>query len=117
MLFRSGAVAGLKTGIESLIENEKLEIKNLVGHGGFFKTSGAGQQIMASALHIPVSTLYNADLGGPNGMAILAAYMAERDEGESLEDFLSGKIYLAPIVHRRQKAASERRRRASGMDK
>lgn len=26
-------------------------------------------------------------------MAILAAYMAERDEGESLEDFLSGKIY------------------------
>ncbi len=88
-----GAVAGLKTGIESLIENEKLEIKNLVGHGGFFKTSGAGQRIMASALHIPVSTLYNADLGGPNGMAILAAYMAERDEGESLEDFLSGKIY------------------------
>lgn len=88
-----GAVAGLKTGIESLTENEKLEIRNLVGHGGFFKTGKAGQQIMASALNIPVVTQYNADLGGPNGMAILAAYMAEKDEGESLEDFLAGKIY------------------------
>ena len=31
--------------------------------------------------------------GGPYGMAILAAYMLNKSEGESLEDYLDNKVF------------------------
>ncbi|MCD8047325.1 MAG: ATPase, partial [Clostridiales bacterium] len=31
--------------------------------------------------------------GGPYGMALLASYRANRADGETLEDFLSGKVF------------------------
>ena len=31
--------------------------------------------------------------GGPWGMALLAAYLWQKEEGESLQDYLSGKVF------------------------
>jgi len=48
---------------------------------------------MAAALNTPVSIMDNADEGGPWGMAILAAYMRLRKEGERLEDYLKNRVF------------------------
>lgn len=83
-----GAVAALKLGIDLLAEQEHVETDRLLGHGGFFKTEGVGRQIMADALGVPISTMKTAGEGGPWGMALLAAYMCRKEEGESMEDYL-----------------------------
>ena len=41
----------------------------------------------------PVAVMETAGEGGPWGMAVLAAYMVNRSEGEALEDYLSGKVF------------------------
>lgn len=84
-----GAVAALKLGIDLLVEREGVETDRLLGHGGFFKTEGVGRQIMADALGVPISTMKTAGEGGPWGMALLAAYMARKAPGESMEDYLA----------------------------
>ena len=84
-----GAVAALKLGIDLLAEQEQVETDRLLGHGGFFKTEGVGRQIMADALGVPISTMKTAGEGGPWGMALLAAYMCRRAEGETMEDYLT----------------------------
>lgn len=84
-----GAVAALKLGVDLLVEREGVETDRLLGHGGFFKTEGVGRQIMADALGVPISTMRTAGEGGPWGMALLAAYMSWRAEGESMEDYLA----------------------------
>lgn len=83
-----GAIAALKLGIDLLVEREGVETDRLLGHGGFFKTEGVGRQIMADALGVPISTMKTAGEGGPWGMALLAAYMCRKAEGESMEDYL-----------------------------
>ena len=49
---------------------------------------------MAGALDIPVTVLENAGEGGPWGMALLASYMASRQDGQSLEDYLD-RVFAA----------------------
>ena len=83
-----GAIAALKLGIDLLVEQEGVETDRLLGHGGFFKTEGVGRQIMADALGVPISTMTTAGEGGPWGMALLAAYLCRRAEGETMEDYL-----------------------------
>ena len=70
-----------------------METDRLLGHGGFFKTPGVGQQILADALNVPITTMSTAGEGGPWGMALLAAYMIRKDEGETLEDYLGQKVF------------------------
>ncbi len=70
-----------------------MAIDKLLGHGGLFKTAGVGQSIMANALNTPVWVMTTAGEGGPWGMALLAAYMVEKDEGETLPQFLDSKIF------------------------
>jgi len=65
----------------------------LLGHGGFFKTAGVGQQILANALNVPITTMETAGEGGPWGMALLAAYMVRKAEGESMEDYLKNRVF------------------------
>lgn len=89
------AVATLRLGIDLLTEREHVETDSLLGHGGFFKTEGVGAQILADALNLPVSTMETAGEGGSWGMALLAAYMARKDIGESLEDYLSSRVFTA----------------------
>ena len=89
----NGAVVTVKIGMDMLAREEQVETDRLLGHGGFFKTPGVGQQILADALNVPVTTMETAGEGGPWGMALLAAYMAKKAEGESLEDYLNNKVF------------------------
>jgi len=88
-----GAIATLKIGMDMLAREEQVESDRLLGHGGFFKTPGVGQQIMADALNVPITTMETAGEGGPWGMALLAAYMLKKATGESLEDYLQNKVF------------------------
>ena len=87
-----GAMAGLSRGMD-ILSGEGVRIDRLTGHGGFFKTPGTAQQLMASALSVPVSALSTAGEGGPWGMALLAAYRVRREAGESLPHFLAEKVF------------------------
>jgi sugar (pentulose or hexulose) kinase len=83
------ALCALRTGLDVLFEEEQVQLDELRGHGGFFKTPEVGERIMAAATHTPVSTLANAGEGGAWGMALLAAYMTREDKDQSLPEFLS----------------------------
>ena len=87
------ALATLKIGLDILTQTEKVEIEKLCGHGGFFKTPGVGQRMLSAAVGAPVSVMETAGEGGPYGMALLAAYMLWKDEGETLEDYLDSKVF------------------------
>lgn len=82
------ALCALRTGLNVLLEDEKVELDELRGHGGFFKTPEVGQRIMAAATDTAVSTLETAGEGGAWGMALLANYMLQKDQTQTLPDFL-----------------------------
>ena len=79
--------------MDILFIDEKVRIGQLLGHGGFFKTKNVGQSIMAAALNVPVSVMETAGEGGAWGIALLAAYMLHKGGGESLESYLSKKVF------------------------
>lgn len=86
------ASASLKIGMDILFDKEKVTADGFTGHGGLFKVQGTAQQIMADALRTPVTTMETAGEGGAWGMALLAAYMLEKDE-MSLPEFLQKKVF------------------------
>ena len=86
------ALATLKVGLDILRE-EQVQIDNMYGHGGFFTTKGVGQSVMAAAMDSPVSVMETAGEGGAWGIALLAAYMTEKTEGESLAAYLQEKVF------------------------
>ena len=86
------SLGALKIGMDILFEKEKVEIDKVLGHGGFFKTEGVGQTIMAAALNVPVSVMETAGEGGAWGIALLAAYM-QKKESEPLEAYLDKKVF------------------------
>ena len=87
------ALATLKIGLDILTREENVQVDKLYGHGGFFKTPGVGQRMLSAAIGAPVSCMETAGEGGPYGMALLAAYMVRKDEGESLADYLDNKVF------------------------
>jgi sugar (pentulose or hexulose) kinase len=87
------ALGALKIGMDILFEKEHVEIDQILGHGGFFKTKGVGQRIMAAAMNVPVSVKETAGEGGAWGIALLAAYMRQKEENEPLEAYLSKKVF------------------------
>ena len=87
------ALGALKIGLDILFEEEKVEIDQILGHGGFFKTPEVGQKIMAAAMNVPVTVMETAGEGGAWGIALLAAYMLNRNENEPLEGYLSHKVF------------------------
>ena len=87
------ALATLKIGLDILTQTEQVAIDKLYGHGGFFKTQEVGQRMLSAAVGAPVSVMETAGEGGPYGMALLAAYMLWKDEGESLPDYLDRKVF------------------------
>ena len=89
----NGAIATLKIGMDMLAREEQVESDKLLGHGGFFKTPSVGQQIMADALNVPITTMETAGEGGPWGMALLAAYMLRKEDGETMEDYLTNRVF------------------------
>ena len=65
---------------------------SLMGHGGLFKTPVVGQKMLAAALNAPVTVMDTASEGGPWGMAVLAAFMLEKN-GETLSEYLNNRIF------------------------
>ena len=88
-----GALATLRMGVDLLREQENVPLDRLLGHGGFFKTPRAGQQILADVFGVPAAQMETAGEGGPWGMALLAAYRANRAPGETLEDYLQTRVF------------------------
>ena len=68
-------------------------LANFMRTGGFFKTPEVGQRLLSAAVGAPVSVMETAGEGGPYGMALLAAYMLWKDEGETLPDYLDNKVF------------------------
>ncbi len=87
------ALATLKIGLDILTQTEQVAIDRLYGHGGFFKTPEVGQRFLSAAVGAPVSVMETAGEGGPYGMALLAAYMLWREEGETLPDYLDHRVF------------------------
>jgi sugar (pentulose or hexulose) kinase len=83
----------LRTGLNILFEQEGVEVDEIRGHGGFFKTREVGQKIMAAATTVPISVMDTAGEGGAWGIALLAAYMLSRKPDESLTDFLNHQVF------------------------
>lgn len=86
------AFATLRLGFD-LLEQEQVRIDRIMGHGGVFKTPGVGQRYLAAACKTYVTCMDTAGEGGPYGMALLTAYLLQKAEGETLEDFLSGRVF------------------------
>lgn len=87
------ALGALKTGMDILMKEEGVRVDRILGHGGFFKTEGVGQRILAAALNTPVAVMETAGEGGAWGIALLAAYLIHRADGESLSDYLDAHVF------------------------
>ncbi len=87
------ALGALKTGLDILMKEENVKLDVLMGHGGLFKTKGVGQKIMAAAVNTPVSVMATAGEGGAWGIALLASYMINKGEGETLSQYLEEKVF------------------------
>jgi sugar (pentulose or hexulose) kinase len=83
----------LKIGLDILFEGEQVQIVQVLGHGGFFKTKKVGQKIMAAAMNVPVSVMDTAGEGGAWGIALLASYLLYKQKNEPLETYLSDKVF------------------------
>ncbi|MBE6802039.1 MAG: ATPase [Ruminococcaceae bacterium] len=86
------AFGGIKIGMD-ILEKENVAIDKILGHGGFFKTPVIGQSVLAAAMNAPVSVMETAGEGGAWGVAVLAAFAANKEDGETLPDYLDNKIF------------------------
>lgn len=86
------ALGALRTGLNVLTDEEGVQVEELVGHGGFFKTPEVGQRIMAAATNTAVSVPDTAGEGGSWGMALLAAFAARDQRDLDLPSFLDRLI-------------------------
>lgn len=79
------ALGAMSIGMEILAE-ENVQIVDICGHGGFFKTPFIGANAMSAALGAPITVMKNAGEGGAWGVALLALFATQ--SGISLDDFL-----------------------------
>ena len=86
-------LGAMRVGLDILFKKEGVKVDRLLGHGGLFKTKGVGQQILADAVNAPVSVMETAGEGGAWGIALLASYMINKEENETLEDYLDAKVF------------------------
>ena len=82
----------LKHGME-IMNQEHVSIDKVYGHGGLFKTEGVAQNLLAAAIHAPVTVMETAGEGGAWGIALLADYAVRKKDGESLEDYLENRVF------------------------
>lgn len=87
------ALGALKVGLDILFKEEKITLDKILGHGGLFKTPVVGQKIMAAAINVPVSVMETAGEGGAWGMAVLASYMINKNDNQTLDDFLNEEVF------------------------
>lgn len=91
------SLGALKTGLDILLKEEGIQMDEILGHGGLFKTKDVGQKIMAAAINAPVSVMETAGEGGAWGIALLASYMLNKKNDQTLEDYLAQKVFVEKI--------------------
>ena len=91
------ALGAMKIGMDILLKDEGVKLDKMLGHGGMFKTEGVAQRYMSAAVNAPVSVMETAGEGGAWGIALLASYHLNKNEGQSLEDFLDENIFVKQI--------------------
>lgn len=87
------ALAALKIGVDIMTREENVKVDRMLGHGGLYKTPVVGQKITAAAMNTPIYVMETAGEGGAWGMALLASYMINKKDGESLDDFLNNSVF------------------------
>lgn len=87
------SVGVLKIGNDILFNKENVKVDRITGHGGLFKTKGVGQRILAAAINSPISVMETAGEGGAWGIALLASYLINKGNDESLADYLDNKVF------------------------
>ncbi len=87
------SLGAIKVGNDELLREEGVKVDVIFGHGGLFKTEGVGQKVLAAALNTPVAVMKTAGEGGAWGMALLAAYMTQKADGETLCEYLDNKVF------------------------
>lgn len=87
------SLGAVKIGLDILMKDEGVKVDRITGHGGLFKTKGVAQRYLAAAVNTPVTVMDTASEGGAWGIAVLAAYLADKKEGEKLEDYLDNRIF------------------------
>ena len=102
------AMATLKLGMDILVEKENVKVECFMGHGGLFKTKTVGQQLMAAAMNGSVAVMDTAGEGGAWGIALLAAYMRNRNSTETLEEYLDEKVFAGNAGSRIEPNAQDR---------
>ena len=88
-----GAIGVLKIGNDILLKEEHVKVDRITGHGGYFKTKGVGQRMLAAALSSPISVMETAGEGGAWGIALLAAFLVNNDSKLSLADYLEENVF------------------------
>ena len=86
------SLAVLKMGNDILIK-ENVVLDKVTGHGGLFKTPVVGQKLLSAALSCPVTVMETAGEGGAWGIALLAAYLVNKENDETLEAYLDKKVF------------------------
>ncbi|WP_041639428.1 FGGY-family carbohydrate kinase [[Mannheimia] succiniciproducens] len=87
------AFGAMKLGVDILIQQEKVNIAQILGHGGIFKTPNVASKILASAINVPIAVMKTANEGGAWGIALLANYLDAHKNGQSLDDYLEQCIF------------------------
>ncbi|MEN2742460.1 FGGY-family carbohydrate kinase [Microbacterium sp. X-17] len=91
-----GMFGALALGMRVLAE-EGVGIDLMSAHGGVFRTAGVVQRMLAAALGAPVSVAETASEGGAWGIAVLAAFAAERRASDGptpdLADYLRRVVF------------------------
>ncbi len=88
-----GAIGVLKLGNDILFKEEHVKVDRITGHGGYFKTPGVGQRMLAAALASPISVMETAGEGGAWGIALLAGYAVNNVKHLSLADYLDENVF------------------------
>ena len=102
----SGMLGTLRIGMD-VLTGDGVELDSMFGHGGFFKTRGVGQRILAAALNTPVSVGEIAGEGGAWGIALLAAFATERTPGQALHDYLADEIFAGAALETAEPIAED----------
>ena len=104
-LYGAIGVLMLKIGNDILFKEEKISVDRITGHGGYFKTPGVGQRMLAAALNSPISVMETAGEGGAWGIALLAGYAVNNPDKLSLADYLEKVVFAGNTGLRTTSAA------------
>jgi len=87
------ALATLRVGMDVLLQDEGVGLDTMFAHGGLFTTKGVAQSYLAAAIDTPVTVGDTASEGGAWGIAVLAAYVSDRNPEQTLADYLAERVF------------------------